>query len=155
MTLRAALAALALLAGLPAAAQDLPPPVQAQIDDARADCESFEAGDFSMAPEALQQIDLTGDGTPDWVVDESHMECSSAASMYCGSGGCGLSLIVGDLVAETLARGWTVVDVFGTPAVLLDVHGALCGGVGPTPCAEALTWDPDSQRFTSVAPPVQ
>ncbi|MEM8958755.1 MAG: hypothetical protein AAGC86_13190 [Pseudomonadota bacterium] len=155
MTLRAALAALALLAGHPAAAQDLPPPVQAQIDDARADCESFEAGDFSMTPDAVQQRDLTGDGVLDWVVDESHMDCSSAASMFCGTGGCELSLIVGDRVAETLARGWTVVDAFGRTVVLLDIHGALCGGIGPTPCVEALTWDPDNQRFTSVAPPVQ
>lgn len=148
----AGLACAVLLAAVPAAAEEFPAPVQAEIDQARADCESFEGGDFSMAAEAVQQIDLTGDFTPDWVVDETHMSCSSLASLYCGTGGCGLSLIVGDIVTERLSKGWMIVDFYQLKAILLDVHGSLCGGINPTPCLEALVWDFGEEHFTTLAP---
>lgn len=142
---------LALLWPAALCAEELPQAVQGAIDDARADCESFEAGDFSFEPEAIIKTPLTqtADG---WLVDETHMRCSSAASMYCGTGGCGLFLIVGDHITERLAKAWSIVDFYDRPVVLLDVHGSLCGGINPTPCVEALIWDDEASVFTTLAP---
>lgn len=146
--------AFALLAPIALSAQDLPAPVQAVVDDARADCESFEAGEFAAEGSAVQQIDLTGSGEG-WIVDTGKMSCSSAASMYCGSGGCGLSMVVGDSVTERIAARWQVMTFFSAPVVLLNVHGSLCGGINPTPCVEALVWDSEAGQFSSIAAQVQ
>ena len=132
-------------------ASDLPVPVADIVEGARADCESFEAGAFSMQPEAARREDLTGGGEG-WVVDTALMSCSSAASMYCGSGGCSVSFVVGDHVTERIAAGWGIVPFGDRSVLLLDVHGSLCGGINPTPCVEALTWDAETAEFTSLAP---
>jgi hypothetical protein len=49
--------------------------------------------------------------------------------------------IVGDVVREFLAHSWKVVDMVGTPVVLLQVHGTYCGEVGVVACYKAVVWD--------------
>jgi hypothetical protein len=139
---------------VPASAPELPPPaLQVEIDRAIAACAGFENGTATLEAGSLSQHDLAGDRvTDDWVFDLSHVACSSAASLYCGTGGCGLFLVVGDTITERLARGWTVTSFGSRQVVLLDVHGSLCGGVNWTPCVEALVWDEENGGFASVLP---
>ncbi len=57
---------------------------QTAVDDilagARADCESFEGGVFDPG-NAVNAVDLTGDGALDSLVDEGAFSCTSAASL--------------------------------------------------------------------------
>lgn len=144
--------AVVLMGAVAVQADPVPAAVNAVLEDARADCESFEAGDFSLQDAAVEQRDLTGDGQMDWIIDSSLMGCSSAASMYCGTGGCELTLVVGAHITERLAHGWALASFNDRPVLLLDVHGSLCGGINPTPCIEALIWDDEPQQFSTLAP---
>ena len=55
-------------------------PVDDVLDEARENCARFEDGTFEPW-DAVQRVDLTGDGMPETVVDEFRFSCSSAASM--------------------------------------------------------------------------
>ena len=50
------------------------------------DCAEMDGGVFASEG-AVRQIDMTGDGTDDTIVDEALFTCSTAASLYGGSGG--------------------------------------------------------------------
>lgn len=136
----------------PAFAEAWPVPVTAVIDTARAECAAFEGGTLAVGAQAVQQVDLTGDGAANWVVDTHGLDCSSAASLYCGTGGCALDLIVDGTVTETLSKGWRVLEMGPLRVVLLQVHGSDCGGTNLTPCVEARVWDAVEGRFTSLRP---
>ena len=125
-------------------------PAEAILAQAAADCAAFDNGRFTAAPEAVQEIDLTGDGVPEVVVDAGKFQCSSAASLYGGSGGTGLTVIVGDKAENFLAEAWTVADFAGRKVLLIWHNGVDCGGIGVDPCVEALVWGQD--RFMSVRP---
>ncbi|MCA8883734.1 MAG: hypothetical protein KDA50_08315 [Rhodobacteraceae bacterium] len=146
---------LAALLALPhhVAGQDsLPAPLQQLLSQRQAECSGFDEGTLTLEDGAVAQADLDGDGQPDWVLDESHLRCSSAASLYCGTGGCGVSFLVNDVLSTHLAKGWALTELGPLRAVLLQVHGSRCGGINPTPCVEALVWDPGAARFSTVAP---
>jgi hypothetical protein len=98
----------------------------------------------------VTRIDLDGDLSRDWVLDESAYACSTAVSMFCSTGGCVSHFLVGDFVASFRNQGWTVLT-FGRDRVLLtDVHGTDCGGTNPTPCFVARAWDPEAKVWRSV-----
>ena len=151
------LAACIVLAVLPTGlhAQDLsglPEPLVAKVSAARKACEGFNDGKFAMELGAVVRADLDGDLHPDWVLNESGFACSSAVSLYCGTGGCESHFIVGDTVTSLLNRGWEMVT-FGRHRVLLtDVHGSRCGGINPTPCVESLVWDGEAKVWRSIQP---
>ncbi|MEM1077306.1 MAG: hypothetical protein AAGI09_02160 [Pseudomonadota bacterium] len=143
--------ALALLAPGPALAQDLPAALQAEIDTARADCAAFENGTLDVPWGTTTRTDLTGDGTMDLVLDLGKLRCSSAASLYCGTGGCSVLFAVGDTVTRRLSKGWSV-ERFGPLTVVLNQrHGNDCGGTNLRPCVEAMVWSPEESRFSSLA----
>lgn len=119
------------------------------LAEARAACESFEGGTFEPG-DAVTEVDLTGDGQADHLVDEGRFSCSSAASMYCGSGGCMLHAVVGDSVTSWQATGWRTIDWGGAHILLVGRDGGWCGGAGAEVCFEALNWSGD--RFLSVRP---
>lgn len=132
-------------------AQDLPAPVEARLAEARSDCAAFENGTLTLERDALTRTDLTGDGTADLVVDLGRLTCSSAPSLYCGTGGCTTLFVVGDTVTERLSKGWDVAR-FGPLTVLLTQrHGSDCGGTNLRPCVEALVWDAEAGQFASLA----
>ncbi|MGG7644797.1 hypothetical protein ACQ5SP_08345 [Rhodovulum sp. YNF3179] len=122
----------------PAAAQN-GDPVTAVLTEARALCEGFENGDFA-ANDAVIDVDLTGDGEMDRLVDSRAFTCSSAASMYCGTGGCGLHAVVGDRTWTFQAEGWRMIDWDGRPILLVARDGGWCGGAGAQICFEAVVW---------------
>ena len=109
------------------------------ISKAREACESYENGTFNQG-KAVSKIDLTDDGVLDTVIDESQFQCSSAKSLYCGSGGCTLHTIVDDDVWSFQAEGWRMMDWDGRPILLIARDGGWCGGAGAQVCYEAVVW---------------
>lgn len=120
------------------------------IAEARADCASFEKGEMVVMEGAVQEVELTGAAPPEQLVDWSKFNCSTAASLWGGTGGQSISLLSSGLRQDWLVRGWQVVQ-FGQPVLLLQLHGAECGGNGAQPCVEALVWGGES--FLSVRAP--
>lgn len=151
--LRAAAIPFALAAGLsgPAMAQDLPDGLALKLAEAEQACNDFENGEFSPGWGAVRRVDLDGDLDMDWVLDEFRFECSSAASLYCGTGGCMSHFSIDGDVHSMLNRGWEAVTLGPNRVVLADVHGSLCGGINPTPCVTASTWDPEEGIWRSTA----
>ncbi|MEE4119709.1 MAG: hypothetical protein V2I65_11890 [Paracoccaceae bacterium] len=125
----------ALAVGAPLAAE----PLDDILARAEAACAGFENGVFD-AGTPVTEVDLDGDGTPDRIVDESAFACSSAASMYCGTGGCMLHTIVGDEVRSFQAEGWRLDEWSGHTILLIARDGSWCGGAGAQLCFEAVTW---------------
>lgn len=143
----------ALVSAAPLGAQDLatlPAALAAEVEAARADCEGFENGEFALEWGAVSRVDLDGDLLPDWVLDSSRFACSSAVSLYCGTGGCMAYFLVGDTLTPILTKGWDVTD-FGPFRVLLtQIHGSECGGINPTPCVRAQIWEPEAKLWRHV-----
>lgn len=138
----------------PAVAADvsqLPPGFQAKVDLAAQACAEFNDGQFDLDWGAVERVDLDGDLQRDWVLNESGFACSSAASLFCGTGGCMSHFLIEEEVHSLLNRGWTVVDFGRQRIVLADVHGSNCDGINPTPCASASVWDAEAKTWRSSA----
>ena len=127
-------------------------PVDDILSKARDFCASYENGAFD-AGDAVSEVDLDGEDPIDRVVDEGRFSCSSMASAYCGSGGCGLHAIVGDRVWSFQAEDWRMIDWNGRPILLIARDGGWCGGAGAQICFEAVSWS--FGEMMTVMPPVQ
>jgi hypothetical protein len=99
-----------ILLATPALAEDWPPEVAAIVEEASASCD----GDFTAAPEAVTQADLNGDGTPDWVVDSGAFQCSTSATLYCGTQGCGVDTVIDGTRASFTLHDWATETENGT-----------------------------------------
>lgn len=145
------LAALCLL-GLPVAALAAPSPAaQHVLAAARAQCAALD-GTLKLRRGAVSRLDLNGDGRDDELVDASRMTCSTAASAFCGTGGCAVTAIVAGRPSEFLARGWKRVSLAGGPVLLLAVHGTMCGTIGAERCVQAVVFAPDGRARQPGAP---
>jgi len=148
-----AVIALGLALPMPALADDLsalPEPFIEKVDQARQACSELENGQFALEWGAISRVDLDGNQRPDWVLNESFFACSSAVSLYCGTGGCMSHFLVGDGLASLLNQGWDVVTLGAHRVLLADVHGSQCGGIGPTPCVTASVWDAEGGVWRSA-----
>jgi len=134
------------LAGLPASLVE-------KVGAARYACAEFENGKFDLEWGAVTRTDLDGDLYPDWVLNESGFSCSSAASLYCGTGGCDTHFLVGSALTSLRNRGWTVATIGPLRVLLTHVHGSRCGGINPTPCVLAHAWDAEHKVWRTVAGP--
>jgi hypothetical protein len=128
----------------------LPAPLQEKIDAAAEACAAFENGTFGLEWGAVERVDLDGDLNRDWVLNEWGFACSTAVSLYCGTGGCMSHFFVGDRVDSLLNQGWEVVQVGRQRVLVADVHGAQCGGINPTPCVTASVWDAEEGTWRSA-----
>jgi nitrous oxidase accessory protein NosD len=142
------------LTALTLAALVLPVAALANVDtilaDAAKSCAEMESGVFASEG-AVKEIDLTGDGTPDTVVDEALFTCSTSASLFNGgTGGSMVHFIVGDAETSYLVKGYDTADWGGRRIVLMSLHGTECNATGAEACFEALTWG--GQGFLSVRP---
>jgi hypothetical protein len=116
------------------------------VERAKTECASLEGGQFNATDKAITLQDFTGDGRPEEFVDASQFSCSTSASMWGGSGGTLLWVLVDGDKHEFLAHRWRVVDVDGQKVLLLSVHSSECSDtVGP--CYRALVWS-DGFRTT-------
>jgi len=139
---------------LPAFAADvsqLPTGLRAKVDLAAQACAEFNDGQFDLDWGAVERVDLDGDLQRDWVLNESGFACSSAASLYYGTGGCMSHFLIEEEVHSLLNQGWTVVDFGRQRIVLADVHGTNCDGINPTPCVTASVWDAETKTWRSSA----
>ena len=123
--------------------------VETILADAAKACTEQDNGTFTSEG-AVKEVDLTGDGTADTVVDEALFQCSTAASLYGGSGGSMVHFIANGSETTRLVQGWDTANWAGSTLVLLALHGSECGGAGVDPCFEAMTWGANS--FVSVRP---
>lgn len=138
-------------ASLAADVSDLPRVLQDKVEAAAAACASFEGGEFHVAWGAVVRVDLDGDRYRDWVVNEEGFACSTAVSLFCGTGGCMSHFVVNGEVRTMLNQGWEIVDIGRHRVLLADVHGSRCGGINPTPCVTASIWDPETGAWRSAA----
>ena len=129
-------------------AGDLPSSSEKIIQQARLECSGLDNGEFHATEKAVALYDFTGDGNPEELVDGAQFSCSTAATMWGGSGGSFLWIVVPDKTYEFLAHRWWVVDVDGQNVLLLAVHSSQCSDdIGP--CYRALVWQ-DGFRTTRV-----
>jgi hypothetical protein len=127
------------------------PQAKQLIDRAAADCQSFENGEFD-AGNAVSAIELSSQfGTVEAeLIDESQFACSSAASLYCGTGGCMLNLIVDGNISAWQATGWKLIEWGPDRILLIGRDGGWCGGAGAEVCYEAVVWS--NGKFLTVGP---
>ncbi|MGD9095721.1 MAG: hypothetical protein PVJ58_07410 [Chromatiales bacterium] len=130
-----------------ATAAEYSPAVAEILRKAESQCAGFEGGQFHMEESAVSAHDFTGDGLPEEVVDASQFACSTAASMWGGTGGTLLWVVVDGKPYEFLTHRWRVVDMDGQNVLLLAVHSSQCGDtIGP--CYRALVWSDGEFRTT-------
>jgi hypothetical protein len=116
------------------------------IERAEQDCKGYQDGKLIMTKKAWPRIDLTGDGNPDVIVDARRFRCSTAATLWCGTGGCPITVITDGRAHEFLAKGWKVVDWSNLRILLLEVHGSECGGTNLRNCVRAVVWSEGAFR---------
>lgn len=115
---------------------------------AEADCKSYQNGKLIMTKKAWPRVDLTRDGRPDVIVDAREFRCTTAATLWCGTGGCPITVITDGTPHEFLAKGWKIVDWSNLAVLLLEVHGSECGGTNLRKCVRAEVWS--EGEFRSV-----
>ncbi|GHD20094.1 hypothetical protein GCM10007052_29040 [Halioglobus japonicus] len=114
------------------------------LESAAADCSGFQQGQFSVGEKAVQRFALGDDEAT--FIDALHFSCTSAASMWGGTGGTTLWVVVDNTVYRFLARGWQLVDTQSVPVLLLRIHPSECGA-GLKSCYRAYAWD---EGFSTV-----
>lgn len=113
-------------------------------------CTGMDNGTFT-SDGAVKEVDLTGDGTPDTVVDEALFKCSTSASLFNGgTGGSMVHFLANGTETSRLVQGWDTATWAGATIILLALHGTDCGVTGSDPCFEVLTWNPTG--FVGVRP---
>ncbi|MEE4173678.1 MAG: hypothetical protein V2I57_05445 [Xanthomonadales bacterium] len=128
-----------------AIASDNETTAEAIFQEAINECKSLDEGEFDSTERTTTLHDLTGDGRPEEIVDASQFSCSSAASLWGGSGGTFLWVIVEGKAYEFLAHRWKVVDMDGQNVLLMAVHSSECGDtIGP--CYRAVVWGDEGFR---------
>ncbi|UOR14420.1 hypothetical protein [Qipengyuania aquimaris] len=129
----------------------LPQPLQDKIAVAKEACAEFDGGEFALEWGAIERVDLDGDLVADWVLNESGFACSSAASLYGGTGGSMSHFVVDGQVSSLLNQGWEVVSHGRYRVVLANVHGSQCDGINPTPCVTSSIWDGEAKEWRSAS----
>jgi hypothetical protein len=80
----------------PQATAPLPPEVEAAIAEARGMCTSMEGELLPATAEApwTRLGDFNADGQQDFVLDYAGFQCTTAASLFCGSAGCSVEVFM-------------------------------------------------------------
>ena len=139
----------ALIVGVAAQAADTADDL---LEQAREYCRSINDGEFHAEDDAVSQLDVTGDGVPDQIVDASQFACSAAVTPYCGTGGCPLTVIVNGNSFRFQALRWKATHWDDQPILLLHVHSTACESNNWQPCIKALTWSEGSFRGVVSGP---
>lgn len=114
------------------APKKLPAVVQKELAEMARTCRDV-GGKPMKSPDLLTVADLTGDGIPDYVIDQGSFNCDGAASLYAGSGGSQMAVYVGTpdgqaFPAFSSGSFGVKVDNSSKPARLqIVVGGPLCG----------------------------
>jgi hypothetical protein len=127
-------AALCILSIVPAYASDTAKEI---IETGRKAC-ILEKGMFNVSDEAIKNVDLNADNKPDEIIDEGKFSCSTASSLYCGTGGCMLHLIVDDKDYKLLSQRWALAELGSARVVITAIHWSQCNY--KTPCLRSVVW---------------
>lgn len=141
----ALLFALAFLAFSPLAQAATPDIVTRDTQANMRECRSA-GGRPSLRPEYETTADLNDDGRPDTIIDLSGLNCDGAASFFCGSAGCPLTVYLSSSSAYRAkplghVQGWELDPSTNPPALVLSLHGSACGRVGAEGCMRRLAWN--------------
>ncbi|PZQ96688.1 MAG: hypothetical protein DI533_13940 [Cereibacter sphaeroides] len=115
-------------------------------------CTERDSGTFT-SDGAVRNLDLTGDGRADTVVDEALFKCSTAADLFAGPAGSKVHLLAEGTESSYLVQGWDTAIWTNRQLVLLALQGTDCGAEATDPCFEVLTWG--GKGFLSVRPAAQ
>ena len=88
----------------------------------------------------LDRIDETHLVPSYGLLDEAYFDCSSAVSLYCGTGGCAIDFAVGETTTQAFGKGWAAADDGGRRVIYLNIHGSGCGGTNLDPCFQKMMW---------------
>ena len=125
-----------------------PPEVQAVLDWSRRECRDQGGSDIVLPKDAVRKIDLTGDKRDDYIVSMDEVECAGSQSVFCGTGGCNLTILVAlkngtyRTVFDDRVRSFEISKGPGARTIRFDLHGSYCGGFGAQPC-------PKKRRITA------
>ena len=141
------------LASGPVAAQTAEAAIAKVRAEIRKDCD----GKITFKPGFQKQIEINGDGRPDYVLDYGQADCvggSSAMNSYCGSAGCTVDILVSGPSGYRQGwgsnlRGWSVEQAGGAPVLVVDLHGSACGKSGAEACRKRFTWN--GSKFVPAA----
>jgi hypothetical protein len=145
--------ALTLLAGTAAAQTSHPREVETVLDAARTACREAEGGKVTFRPEVVRRLDLTRDGRADYIVDLNEAECTDAATLFCGTGGCDLTILVGQpdgafkKVFEGRALRYEMLPGKGAKRIKFRLHGSYCGKGGTERCEQVRKIDGKKFEF--------
>ena len=132
-------------ASVDAAAQSYPKEVEAVLDAARAECKDADDGKATFHKDTVRKIELSGDKRDDYVINLHEASCSTFESIYCGTGGCNVTILVAKpngsyvTVFDGRLHRYTILNKSGPRRVKFDLHGGFCGKSGPYPCAKTRT----------------
>lgn len=142
------LAALVLLSSAPAdPAASLPAPVRRVFAKAAAECRMV-GGKLGLAPRPayVERVDLNDDGRVDYVLDREALVCDRTPSLFCGTAGCGLDVLVSggahyrSVFVE--ARAHRIERSTRTAHLRVTRAGSSCGWERWTSeCDRLLRWD--------------
>jgi hypothetical protein len=120
--------------------------VQKALRYANEECDSQGGGAVTFAPDTVRKVDLTGDGRDDYIVDFRDTRCGERKSIYCGTGGCVLDILVtrpdGSVraVFDGYVRSYSIVAPAmkrgAARTIRFDLHGSYCGGFGAQACVK-------------------
>ncbi len=102
------------------------------LDDARAVCQA-EAGNTAellIEPGALTWVALDEpDLKDDLIVDFNHILCSLSYSLWHGTGGSRIFIVLNGETTEAWSGGlWRMTEMAGWPLLLIGRHGSACDG---------------------------
>ncbi|MET0547437.1 MAG: hypothetical protein ABWZ40_14130 [Caulobacterales bacterium] len=99
------------------------------------------------SPKLYRQVDVTGDGEKDWILDFMHAQSGT----YCGTGGCPLRIWVRDAQSGAWRQELEMRHFhYSLPrggGITIAVHGVHCGGSGADDCRLDYVWSATDRRF--------
>jgi len=103
------------------------------LKEARSLCKPFDNGVLEFDTDrVIYNIDVTGNGQQDVIIDNSKIKYPTAPTLFCGTGGCTLAVIVNDRPFEFLAPTWKVEKAGdGKPLLKMAIHWSQCDYKAP------------------------
>jgi len=117
-----------------------PREVRKSLRYAHEECKRQGGAKVTFAPDTVRKLDLTGDGRDDYIVDFRDTQCADRQAVYCGTGGCGLDILVslpnGKIrnVFSARVRTYEILPGEGAKTIRFMLHGTYCGGHGNPSC---------------------
>ena len=119
-------------------------PVQEAIDKNNKECTE---GKPAFMQGFLTTRDINADGKPDYVLNYEHYRCGEIETLFCGTGGCQTEVFASDgdgglvHVWDKLAQRIRFRTIHKRPAMVIDLHGSLCGRNNSERCRMTLYWN--------------